>query len=128
MQSFKADFRQLDRLEGAFLPRPAPVRPAPARRVLPQGERAALVSALEFGKIFSPALGPLLEIVTFGTKPPALSVLRPLAMPVGFALSKSSHLTIADASVSVTVNTPSPIPITVAAEVTNTKIWPVLRF
>jgi hypothetical protein len=227
MQLFRVDFRQLDRLEGAFLPRPAPVRPAPGRRVLPQGERAVLVSALEFGKRFSPALGPLLEIVNFGVKPPALSVLRPLAMPVGFAVSKSTYLTIADAltasafagigavvsggvygsttreigvfatggggiftnfglsaggeytfilgtpadfagpyfgigvgvsgpppigvggmllfsptlsptmpitltlmgfSVSVTVNTPSPIPVTVTAEVTNTKIWPVLRF
>lgn len=227
MQSFRADFRQLDRLEGAFLPRPAPVRPAPGRRKLPPGERAALVSALEFGKTFSPGLSSLLEIINIGVSPPLLSILRPLAMPVGFALSKSTHLTIADAltasafagvgavvsggvygsttrevgvfatggggiftnfglsaggeytyimgtpadfagpyfgvgvgvsgpppigvggmllfsptlpptmpvtltlmgfSVSVTVNTPSPIPVTVTAEVTNTKIWPVLRF
>lgn len=227
MQSFRADFRQLDRLEGAVLPRPTPVRSAPGRRVLPQGERAALVSALEFGKTFSPALGSLLEIVNVGVSPPALTVLRPLLMPVGFALSKSTNLTIAGAltvsafagvgvvgsggiygsttreigvfltggggiftnlglsgggeytfilgtpadfagpylgvgvsvsgpppigvggmllfsptlpltipitltlmgfSVSVTVNTPSPIPVTVTAEVTNTKIWPVLRF
>jgi hypothetical protein len=227
MQNFRADFRQLDRLEGAFLPRPTPVRPAPPRRALPPGEREALMSALEFGKMFSPGLGSLLELVKFGAKPPALSVLRPLAMPVGFALSKSTNLTIAEAltasafaglgavvsggiygsttreigvfatgggglftnfglsaggeytyvlgtpadfagpyfgigvgvsgpppigvggmllfsptlpptipimltlmgfSVSVTINTPSPIPVTVTAEVTNTKIWPVLRF
>jgi hypothetical protein len=37
-------------------------------------------------------------------------------------------LTLMGFSVSVTVNTPSPIPVTVTAEVTNTKIWPVLRF
>jgi hypothetical protein len=225
MQSFRADFSQLGRLEGAFLPRPTPVRPAPGRRALPQGERAALVSTLEFGKRFSLTLGSLLEIVNVGASPPALSVLRPLAMPVGFALSKSTNLTIAAAltesafagigavvsggvygsttreigvfatggggiftnfglsaggeytyvlgtpadfagpyfgvgvsisgpppigvggmllfsptltipvtltlmgfSVSATINTPSPIPVTVTAEVTNTKIWPVLRF
>ena len=227
MESFRADLRQLDRLEGAFLPRPTPLRSAPRRRDLPQVERSALVSALEFGKTFSPTLGSLLEIVNVGASPPKLSVLRPLRMPVGFALSKSTNLTIAAAvtvsafavvgvvgsgglygsttreigvfltggggiftnvglsgggeytfilgtpadfagpyfgvgvsvsgpppigvggtllfsprlpltipitltlmgwAVAVTVNTPSPIPVTVTLEVTNTKLWPKLRF
>ena len=227
MQSFKADFTQLALLDGDALPRPTPARSAPPRRVLPQGERDALVSALEVGKTFSPMLSQVLEIVNIGIKRPAVTVLRPPKMPVHFEFSKSSQLTVAGAltvsafagigvvgsggvygsttrevgvfltggggiftnfglsgggeytfilgtpadfagpyfsvgvsvsgpppigvggnllfspstpltvpitltlmgfSVSVTVNTPSPIPVTVTAEVTNTKIWPVLRF
>jgi hypothetical protein len=195
--------------------------------VLPQVERDALVSALDVGKTFSPALGSLLEIVRVGISRPTVTVLRPSKMPVNFALSKSSQLTVAAAltvsafasigvvgsggvygsttreigvflsggggiftnvglsgggeytfifgtpadfagpyfgvgvsvsgppplgvggtllfspsmpptlpitltlmgfSVSVTVNTPSPIPVTVTMVVTDTKIWPVLKF
>lgn len=95
MQSFRADLRQLDRLEGALLPRPTPLRLAPRRRELPRVERAALVSALELGKRFSPTLSSLLETINVGTRPPALAVLRPIRMPVGFALSKSKGVTIA---------------------------------
>jgi hypothetical protein len=194
---------------------------------LPQGERDALVSVLDAGKSISPALGSLLEIIRVGVTPPKVGVHRPPKMPVHFALSTSSQLTVAGAltvsafasigvvgsggiygsttgevgvflsggggiftnvglsgggeytfifgtpadfagpyfavgvgvsgpppigvggnllfspsmpptlpitltlmgfSVSVTVNTPSPIPITVTAVVTDTKIWPVLRF
>src|ERR1017187_925566 len=227
MQSFKADFSQLAFLDGESLPKPAPVRSAPPRRRLPQGERDALVSALDVGKIISPSLGSLLEILKVGITPPSISLSRPTAMPVHFAISKSSQLTVAGAltvsafaavgvvgsggvygsttgevgvflsggggiftnygvsgggeytfifgtpadfagpyfgvgvsvsgpspigvggtllfspsmpptppitltlmgfSVAVTVGTPSPIPVTVSAVVTDTKIWPVLRF
>lgn len=97
MQTFKADLRQLDRLEAAFLPRPTPLRPASRRRDLPKGERAALVSALDVGKTFSPGLGSLLEIVNVGVSPPPRTILPPLRMPYGFAMSKSPHLTVAGA-------------------------------
>src|ERR1035441_2326468 len=97
MQSFKADFSQLAFLDGDSLPRPTPVRSAPPRRRLPPGECDALVSALDVGKAISPTLGSSLEIVRVGISPPSVGLLRPSKMPVNFALSKSSQLTVAGA-------------------------------
>jgi len=70
MQSFKADFSQLAFLDGESLPKPTPVRTAPPRRRLPPGERDALVSALDIGKVISPSLGSLVEILKVGITPP----------------------------------------------------------
>ena len=227
MQSFRADFTQLALLDGDALPKPKPVRLAPPRRRLSEGERDALVSTLETGARALASLNALLEAIKVGISHPPVSLHRPTTMPVNFALSKSSQLTVAGAvtisafasvgvvgsggvygsttgeigvflsggggiftnvglsgggeytfifgtptdfsgpyfgvgigvsgpppigvggtllfapsmaptfpitltlmgfSVSVTVNTPSPIPVTVTAVVTDTAIWPVLRF
>ena len=97
MQSFRADFTQLALLDGDLLPRPTPVRSAPPRRVLPQVARDALVSDLDVGKTLSPSLGSLLEILRVGISVQTVSLLRPAKMPVNFALSKSSELTVAGA-------------------------------
>jgi hypothetical protein len=95
MQSFKADFRQLEQLDGASLPRPVPIKPAPPRRILSSRERDALASTLDFGKAFSPSLGSLKEVLDIAVSPPAVSVLAPRRMPIGFAFSKSGEVTVA---------------------------------
>lgn len=97
MERFFADFHQLERLDGPSLPPPRPLPPAKRRRELPPRERAALISALDFAKALNLPLGALPEIVNIGVSPPAVTVLGPAAMPVGFALSKSRDLTVAGA-------------------------------
>ena len=72
--------------------------------------------------------GPYFTVGVSVSGPPPIGVGGALLFAPTLPLTSPITLTLMGFSVSVTVNTPSPLPVTVTAEVTDTKIWPVLRF
>jgi hypothetical protein len=94
MESFRGDFRDLDNLnigqQGIQL-----VGGAPARRALGSAERSALKAAAEFAKFFTPSANLPLEVIQVAERPPIVSLLRPLKVPLGRTSASSRILTVA---------------------------------
>lgn len=93
MDRFTADFRQVANVNLNLLTlKPANISPP---RPFNAFEKGSLEAALGLGKNLDSRLSLMADVVGVGQNPPNLSVLRPAAKPTGFALSKSSHLTVA---------------------------------
>ena len=72
--------------------------------------------------------GPYFGVGVSVSGPPPIGVGGTLLFSPSMPPTLPITLTLMGFSVAVTVGTPSPIPVTVSAVVTDTKIWPVLRF
>ena len=85
MDRFKADLRQIDRLDIAKqgFALPSPIQP---RKRLANTEKDALKSSIAYGKSFSPQLGLLSELIKISERPPTLMITCP-HMPIGITPS-----------------------------------------
>lgn len=93
MDRYTADLRQFNNLNFNLLTG-RPVTAAP-QRPLGSFERTSLTAAVALGKSLDSRLAIMQETMKVGEKPPSVSLLRPSKPPSGFAVSKSSQLTIA---------------------------------
>ena len=91
MDSFKGDFRDLDKLNIAQFAKPVP--PPSPRQVLGNTERSVLKAAASFGENLDSRAKVLSEIIRVAEKRPAVTLLMPSTVPL--ASGSSRDLTLA---------------------------------